>query len=95
MNLLFVHERLGSFGGAESNLFATAVELHRRGHRLGLLTREATGPQRIRLESFFRRPHLFRLGEDPVETAARTFPVRRGLRPQMGGPAEHGKPPRQ
>lgn len=73
MNLLFVHERLGSFGGAESNLFATAVELHRRGHRLGLLTREGTGRNESAWKALFG-DRLFRLGKDPVETAARTFP---------------------
>lgn len=43
MNILFVHETLGSFGGAESNLLATATELRARGHRVGLLTQKRSG----------------------------------------------------
>jgi glycosyltransferase involved in cell wall biosynthesis len=36
MRLLFVHERFGSLGGAESNIFVTAQELGRRGHEVGI-----------------------------------------------------------
>ena len=43
MNILFVHEACGSFGGAESNALATATELRRRGHRVGLLSQRRTG----------------------------------------------------
>ncbi len=43
MNILFVHEACGSFGGAESNALATATELRRRGHRVGLLSQKRTG----------------------------------------------------
>ena len=43
MNILFVHEAFGSFGGAESNALATATELRRRGHRVGLLSQRRTG----------------------------------------------------
>src|SRR5882724_6560704 len=37
MKLLFVHERLGAFGGAETNLHLAARELKNRGHNLALL----------------------------------------------------------
>jgi len=37
MKLLFVHERLGAFGGAETNLHLAARELKNRGHKLALL----------------------------------------------------------
>jgi glycosyltransferase involved in cell wall biosynthesis len=37
MRLLFVHDRLGAFGGAEANILATARELGRRGHDAALL----------------------------------------------------------
>src|SRR5579885_2149723 len=37
MRLLFVHERFGAFGGAESNLRITAEELAARGHQVALL----------------------------------------------------------
>jgi|HubBroStandDraft_1064217.scaffolds.fasta_scaffold116583_1 glycosyltransferase involved in cell wall biosynthesis len=36
MRLLFVHERIGAFGGAEVNILLTAQELRKRGHRVGL-----------------------------------------------------------
>jgi glycosyltransferase involved in cell wall biosynthesis len=36
MRLLFVHERFGSLGGAESNLLLTAQELGRRGYDVGI-----------------------------------------------------------
>jgi glycosyltransferase involved in cell wall biosynthesis len=53
MNLLFVHERLGSFGGAEANLFATASEFRRRGHRVGLLAQQRTGRNEENWEKVF------------------------------------------
>ncbi len=37
MKLLFVHERFGAFGGAESNVLAVAAELKARGHRPAIL----------------------------------------------------------
>jgi glycosyltransferase involved in cell wall biosynthesis len=36
MRLLFVHERIGAFGGAEANILLAAEELRQRGHRVGL-----------------------------------------------------------
>lgn len=42
MKVLFVHQYLGAFGGAEANIELTAGELHRRGHSLALLYRHAT-----------------------------------------------------
>ena len=36
MRLLFVHERIGAFGGAEANVLVTADELRRRGHTVAL-----------------------------------------------------------
>lgn len=45
MRLLFVHERLGGWGGAEANLLLTASQLEARGHRLGLAQRRLTGAQ--------------------------------------------------
>ena len=43
MKLLFVHQHLGEFGGAEANLILTATELRRRGHTLALAYRIGTG----------------------------------------------------
>jgi glycosyltransferase involved in cell wall biosynthesis len=36
MRLLFVHERIGAFGGAEANVLVTADALRRRGHSVAL-----------------------------------------------------------
>jgi glycosyltransferase involved in cell wall biosynthesis len=36
MRLLFVHDRIGSFGGAEANILLTARELLQRGHSVSL-----------------------------------------------------------
>ena len=43
LKLLFVHERFGALGGAESNLLATARELRKRGHVVNLLHGASTG----------------------------------------------------
>ena len=43
MRILFVHERFGSFGGAEANVLATATELKNRGHTAGILHGPHTG----------------------------------------------------
>jgi glycosyltransferase involved in cell wall biosynthesis len=47
MKTLFVHERMGSYGGAESNVWLTATELKRRGQTVGLLH----GPHRGKNEA--------------------------------------------
>ena len=43
MKLLFVHQMLGEFGGAESNIRLSASELNRRGHVLGLMHTDTSG----------------------------------------------------
>ena len=43
MRLLYIHERFGSLGGAEANVFATAWALKKKGHAVGLVTRKKTG----------------------------------------------------
>ena len=43
MRILFVHERFGSFAGAEVNAFLTAAELKNRGHVVALIHGEPTG----------------------------------------------------
>src|SRR5688572_25035490 len=43
MKILFVHERLGSLGGAEANALITAGELKQKGHSIGLLHGAQTG----------------------------------------------------
>jgi glycosyltransferase involved in cell wall biosynthesis len=43
MKVLFVHERLGSFGGAESNIVAVAQAFRERGHEVAILHGPGTG----------------------------------------------------
>jgi glycosyltransferase involved in cell wall biosynthesis len=43
MRLLFVHEKMGAFGGAEANVLVTATELAQRGHAVGLAHGIGTG----------------------------------------------------
>jgi glycosyltransferase involved in cell wall biosynthesis len=43
MKTLFVHERFGTWSAAESNVLATAGELKRRGHHVGVLHGPGTG----------------------------------------------------
>jgi glycosyltransferase involved in cell wall biosynthesis len=43
MRILYVHERLGSLGGAEANALITARELKAKGHTIGLLHGTPTG----------------------------------------------------
>jgi glycosyltransferase involved in cell wall biosynthesis len=43
MRLLFVHDRIGAFGGAEANILVTARELLQRGHSVGLAYGNGTG----------------------------------------------------
>lgn len=43
MRLLFLHERMGAFGGAEANVLLTARELGGRGHTVALAFESETG----------------------------------------------------
>ena len=43
MRILYVHERLGSLGGAEANALITARELKSRGHQIALVHGPSTG----------------------------------------------------
>ena len=53
LRILFVHQRLGAFGGAEANIRITARELHRRGHSLSLLWAEGTGKDEAGHQALF------------------------------------------
>jgi glycosyltransferase involved in cell wall biosynthesis len=53
MKILFVHDRLGAHGGAESNLRHTAAALGRRGHVVGLLHGPSTGRDEAAWRSSF------------------------------------------
>ena len=59
MKLLFVHERFGSFAGAESNILAVAVALKARGHAVGILHGAFTGKGFLAWSDAF--PHRFPL----------------------------------
>lgn len=50
MRLLYVHEKLGAFGGAEANILVTAQALRRRGHTVAL----AHGPVTAHGETAWR-----------------------------------------
>jgi glycosyltransferase involved in cell wall biosynthesis len=75
MNLLYVHESLGSLGGAEANVMITATEMQRRGHRVGLYTRRPTGKNEEAWHALFGS-NVFWLGRDAfVDIVARFDPL--------------------
>lgn len=53
MRLLYVHERLGAFGGAEANVLATASGLRERGHTVALAHGPGTGRGETEWEKAF------------------------------------------
>ncbi len=55
MRILFVHERLGSLGGAETNALITAQELKLKGNSVGLLHGPSTGVGEVNWQSAFER----------------------------------------
>jgi len=57
LRILFVHQRLGAFGGAEANIRITARELKRRGHSLSLLWAEGTGKDEPGCRASFTECH--------------------------------------
>jgi glycosyltransferase involved in cell wall biosynthesis len=57
LRILFVHQRLGAFGGAEANIRITARELRRRGHALSLLWAEGTGKDEPGSRDLFSQCH--------------------------------------
>lgn len=63
MRLLFVHDKFGAFGGAEANVLATAGELRRRGHELGILHGPATGRDASSWEETFSTRQPLPAGE--------------------------------
>lgn len=55
MKLLFVHERLGAWAGAEANLLEVATALRGRGHELALLHGASTGRSEEQWHEVFSR----------------------------------------
>src|ERR1051326_982000 len=70
MRLLFVHERFGALGGAESNAYITAAELSRRGHVIGLLHGPRTGKDEARWTEVFRARYELRQDSGTATRAA-------------------------
>lgn len=72
MKILFVHEYLGSWAGAESNLFEVASALRQRGHELALLHGPGTGRGEEAWRDVF--PLRFSAGDpSALATATREF----------------------
>ena len=61
MRWLFIHERFGALGGAESNVYTTASELARRGLGLALVH----GPGAGKSEPAWREVFPSRFGLEP------------------------------
>jgi glycosyltransferase involved in cell wall biosynthesis len=57
MKLLFVHDRFGAFGGAESNIFAVANALREKGHRVAILHGPGTNQCEDRWRQLFEQCH--------------------------------------
>jgi glycosyltransferase involved in cell wall biosynthesis len=59
MKLLFVHQKLGEFGGAEANIRLSARELQNRGYTVGLLHLESTGRNEAEWHEIFAERFFF------------------------------------
>jgi glycosyltransferase involved in cell wall biosynthesis len=59
MNVLFVHQKLGEFGGAEANIRLSARELQNRGYTVGLLHLENTGRNEAEWQKIFAERFFF------------------------------------
>jgi glycosyltransferase involved in cell wall biosynthesis len=67
--ILFVHEHLGAFGGAEVNIALTAAELRTRGYEVGLLYDRTTGKDESAWRSLFSP--IYQAGSsDPEQVVA-------------------------
>jgi glycosyltransferase involved in cell wall biosynthesis len=72
MKLLFVHDIIGSLGGAETNVFATADALTRRGHQAGLLAQRSSGKGDGPWRDLFSE-NLFWMNNEPAGAIAHRF----------------------
>lgn len=79
MKLLFVHQKLGEFGGAETNIRLCAGELKNQGYTLGLLHAETTG----RNEPEWRRLFSETFALPAVDRAGATKAVLRQFEPEL------------
>lgn len=71
MKVLWLHEKLGAFGGAEANVLASAAALRDRGWTNELVCRETTGVSEDPWAEAFAKT---RLGEDPVDAVRQASP---------------------
>ena len=67
MKLLFIHERLGAFGGAEANIRITARELQARGHSTALLYAQGTGRDEAGCRNLFAGCHQIPREKSPLQ----------------------------
>jgi glycosyltransferase involved in cell wall biosynthesis len=72
MKILTVHYIVGSLGGAETNVFATAEALCSRGHQVGLLARRSSGKGEAAWRDLFGE-NLFWMGNQSPVALARSF----------------------
>ncbi len=72
MRLLYVHERLGSLGGAEANVLISATELRARGYTVGLAAQSETGKNDAAWKATFSEG-VFVEGTNAVSTALGKF----------------------
>jgi glycosyltransferase involved in cell wall biosynthesis len=70
MKLLFVHQHIGEFGGAESNIHVSADYLGGRGHTVSLLFRRPTGRDETRWRQLFGACFPLRTNGDVEQTEA-------------------------
>ena len=70
MKLLFVHQHLGEFGGAEANLILTATELRRKGHTIALAYRTGTGRNEAGWKAEFEKIYVLPLAGAVERTEA-------------------------
>lgn len=73
MRLLFVHERFGALGGAESNAAITAAEMRQRGHEVALLHGEGTRQDEKHWRDVFPTRFPLQNGGTAVTEAVRQF----------------------
>jgi glycosyltransferase involved in cell wall biosynthesis len=72
MKILFVHDILGSLGGAETNVFATAEAFRRHGHKVGLLAQRSSGKAVSPWQDLFAE-NLSWMNNEPALAVARRF----------------------
>src|SRR5437868_4862568 len=75
MTILFVHEIFGAFGGAETNILATARALKARGHTVGILHGAGTGKETTAWRETFSERFPFNHGKEcaPVRAVCEAF----------------------